>query len=90
MGRKSSVFISVLTAIFIRELISLSISNSLIFGLGISVFAFTGDVLASYIKRKLEIKDFSKLIPGHGGVLDRFDSLIFASVFIVSVSSYIV
>lgn len=54
-----------------------------IMGIGIilSLVGQIGDFAASSIKRFVDIKDFSNLIPGHGGMLDRIDSLIFLSPF---------
>jgi phosphatidate cytidylyltransferase len=72
----------VLTSMLICELLEINVLQSLVLGTGISVFAFLGDASASFIKRKFGVKDFSQIIPGHGGFLDRFDSLIFSGLFI--------
>ncbi len=50
-----------------------------VIGLAGAVMAVIGDLAASAIKRNNDIKDYGKLIPGHGGILDRFDSIIFTA-----------
>ncbi|MCA1763314.1 MAG: phosphatidate cytidylyltransferase [Cryomorphaceae bacterium] len=57
----------------------MSIFNWIVLGLIIAVFASFGDLVESLLKRSLKVKDSSNLLPGHGGILDRFDGVLLAS-----------
>ncbi|BCR36523.1 phosphatidate cytidylyltransferase [Mariniplasma anaerobium] len=50
-----------------------------------SIFAQIGDLVASRLKRTYNIKDFGNILPGHGGLLDRFDSVLFVALFLTSI-----
>ncbi len=61
-----------------------------IIGLVCSIFAQFGDLTASSIKRLTGVKDFGNLIPGHGGVLDRFDSILFTAPIIAIILNFLI
>ena len=52
--------------------------EALILGMGLGILAQAGDLLESAIKRRLNVKDSGSILPGHGGMLDRFDGYILA------------
>ena len=58
--------------------------------LSIIFLSFLGDIIESYFKRKIHIKDSSKFLPGHGGFFDRLDVFIMSSIFLLLFKYYFI
>lgn len=69
--------------------INLNWWNGILLILVISSLGQIGDLVASKMKRSVGVKDFSNLFPGHGGVMDRFDSVLFAGLIVMVISQVV-
>ena len=85
-GLVGGALVTLATAMLIRRSFSFEWKEFLLITSLLMGSAFLGDLLASLVKRKAGIETFGKILPGHGGVLDRFDSLIMAGAMIFLVS----
>ena len=83
-GTIGSFIFSIIPLIFFINFSYLDLKlniNNILYCLIVSLISQLGDLFVSFLKRKAKVKDTGKILPGHGGVLDRFDGIIFAIPF---------
>jgi phosphatidate cytidylyltransferase len=61
------------------QFVDFTLGKAAVIGVGVSIFSQTGDLFESALKRILDMKDLGHFLPGHGGILDRVDSLLFTA-----------
>ncbi|WP_100616178.1 phosphatidate cytidylyltransferase [Confluentibacter citreus] len=82
-GFLGGLFFSCIASYFIATFTqTLSFTSWLVLSIIVSVFGTLGDLIESKFKRQANVKDSGAIMPGHGGLLDRLDSIIFAAPFI--------
>lgn len=86
----STIACGIFGFIMVSNGIQIPVAHFFIIGIVCGVFCQFGDLAASSIKRYVGVKDYSNLIPGHGGVLDRFDSILFASVIVYYYLTFVI
>jgi len=81
-GAIAGVLGSIIVSLVLVNLFSLPLNYgwTILLGLLVSVFGQLGDLVESLLKRNMGVKDSGRLIPGHGGFLDRIDSVVFAGI----------
>ena len=90
-GFIGGVFTATIAMIISRGWLPFSLISALFMGIMMGVMGEMGDLFSSMIKREVGIKDFGNILPGHGGILDRFDSLLFTTpLFYYFVKCYLV
>lgn len=77
-GLIGGIISTTIVAMWLSKLLTpLTLKQAFVIGIILSIAGFFGDITMSAIKRDMEVKDTGTLLPGHGGILDRLDSMIF-------------
>ncbi len=79
-GVAGAVLVSLLFTLPTSLSLPLNYGQAILLGVLVSLFGQLGDLVESLLKRNMGVKDSGKLIPGHGGVLDRIDSIVFTGI----------
>ncbi len=88
-GFIGSLICGSVSSIFLLHYIGISYINSALIAIVTTIVAVIGDLCESLIKRDLKIKDMGHILPGHGGVLDRVDAILIASIPYITILFFI-
>lgn len=86
----STIGCGIFGIIMINKIANVNLIDFILIGALCGIMGQLGDLVASSIKRYVGIKDYGNLIPGHGGILDRFDSILFNSLVVFYYLTFIV
>ena len=76
-GSVGGIVASMVVMVVLESFLKLGLLSALLLGFVLAILSQIGDLLESFLKRQLNVKDSGSILPGHGGLLDRFDGYLF-------------